>query len=705
MINKKIIFCSIIFIFLLAGFVNAGELNTTKAYSWLYEEMEDRSWNAANVEELALSVFVLNTEGYDIRAGANKLANLQRGSDGSWNGNIKDTVFAILALDSLDNSLGYDVDEGIDWVESQQKKNDRDGIWLIQIHSLGDGCSIRGSIPKIKDIIVTDGINNKCNDYWLDVENCLNYEIGINANFNVECTTDKGASLLYVLGNDYYLIDQDAGYFSRLNVENGCFGACDYKSTAYASWLLDMFSKPIYTKAYVYSNYDNGDAQDEVEDLGLAYLFTKDSNLARELEFSGNNEVGYWNEGNLKDTAFALFALNKYGGITGDVDINTRNYLGNQQKNDGSIGSNRLATAWTLMNYLGGDHFEPPIIVNPEINETNETYLACVNDACVLVEGNITNECAINANCINQTINNNVTCNNDGNCSFGESHLTCPGDCPDLSGGGAVCGDYVVLDSEEECDARYDVWGDKISGDDSDCPGLCDSDCTCEEEPSDCDEDTYCDWSDGETCSCGDCEDEAWCLDDTGGGTGGEGCSTDSDCTSSKVCDTLSGDCVECLTDIDCDVGYTCSFNQCEAEATCNYDETCDSDELCSCSDCFDDSRCKEDSGEFPWWIISILFLILVGVGGYFGYMKYQKGGKFSFNDMFKFGGKKNKTSFADYLKGKGKTTKPMPSRPVTQTIARPNVVRQVPRKTQDSEIEKALDQSIKKAKDLLKGK
>ncbi len=63
-------------------------------------------------------------------------------------------------------------------------------------------------------------------------------------------------------------------------------------------------------------------------------------------------------------------------------------------------------------------------------------------------------------------------------------------------------------------------------------------------------------------------------------------------CGPNEVC--VNGDCLECLTEVDCNAGETCVNGEC-IEAGCLTNDDCDPNELCVngvCVECVNDASC-----------------------------------------------------------------------------------------------------------------
>lgn len=162
------------------------------------------------------------------------------------------------------------------------------------------------------------------------------------------------------------------------------------------------------------------------------------------------------------------------------------------------------------------------------------------------------------------------------------------------------------------------------------------------------------------------------------------GCISDIDCDSGEKC--ILGECVvrtECSDNSDCSSGYECIGGECKRvyglDSGCTSDDDCFDDEVC------EDGVCVAKSSGWVTWLVVILIVVVAGVGGYFGYKQFFR------------------------KKGKGSGYKPKfdsgkPSYPAARQnlpVARRSSV--VPsRGTTKDRLESQLDQSLKKARDLL---
>lgn len=170
-------------------------------------------------------------------------------------------------------------------------------------------------------------------------------------------------------------------------------------------------------------------------------------------------------------------------------------------------------------------------------------------------------------------------------------------------------------------------------------------------------------------------------------------CEINSECEDNEVC--VEGFCVldtGCDIDDDCNPGYYCtSAGVCERESAtpdgCSYDSDCLGEEECIDGDCV----LPEDGGSWITWLIVIILVLLGVVGGYFGYKQYFSkkkpslpGKKITPAKSFSFG--KKPTSY--------------PASP--QSVPASNIQKTPVSSGKGDRIERELDKSLRKAKDLL---
>ena len=247
---------------------------------------------------------------------------------------------------------------------------------------------------------------------------------------------------------------------------------------------------------------------------------------------------------------------------------------------------------------------------------------------------------------------------------YGKQYVPPVGD-PD----GNFCGDGYRDDDEDcEFDEHCNVTNNEI------CTSLCE--CIPADETNETGNpmdplidpcgDGYCDRLGGESCSScfSDCSE--YCLEE------GDECEEDSDCGIGEICNPITK---ECEDEDEDDPG--------------NEDECIDDD------DCDDGERCNKATGECEkkssWlkWLVAVLAILLGVAIFYYLYMRYFKD-KLS---KGKGGGKKQQPPSGKPFPFK--TTQRVPIKRPPTTTRRPS--------SRDARLEKELEESLKKARDVLK--
>jgi len=650
---KKLYFL-IVFVFLIVFFSQTSfalkEYDKSLAYDWLYDVMDNVEWNK-KVDEISLSLLALSAEDYDVSLGVEKLYE-EQSKDFSWNRNLENSAWATFAL----GSLGYGVDEEINWLLSREEPARLDGDWLIQVIANGQGnCKISYdggySSFTIDETTIVSGCDE--NDPWIDIVDCVKHSfLSSHEIFSVACDhTSYEPSLLFKKNSgEYYIL----GEGDLLEVNNGCYkkhGSCDCLDTGYVTWALKELDKSNYVETYLKIDCTSGDMQN-----AFLYLITKENIYAEKLKES--QKYGRWNDVVLGDTfttAFVIMSLKSGSSNSHEAVENATDWLKRHQDQGGSWDQSIKDTAMVLYSLYGSGYGE---------------------------------------------IEDEPVCG-DGYCGAGES-ITCPGDCEGSTG---TCDDDGIVDEAagEECDAKYYSNGTLKSGNDS----ACDFDewcveCTCQFRFTG-DDEKECDISLGDECEISsDCGLNEYCDTDSCECKSSLECEKDDDCWSGEICE--EGICVladECDSNSDCDDDEECYNGECIPLGTGEYedcdndiDDDGDGDIDCFDSDCANSSYCE--GGSSLVWFIAIIIIVAGLGGGYFVYIKYFKGKK-----------QRKKPTFDEFLKQRT-MQKPVQVKSIKKAktnqypVSRPSSFSSSGR---DIRLEKQLDESLKKARDLLKKK
>gem|GEM_PF-5178634 len=177
-----------------------------------------------------------------------------------------------------------------------------------------------------------------------------------------------------------------------------------------------------------------------------------------------------------------------------------------------------------------------------------------------------------------------------------------------------VGGKCVFTPNDELCDDQdecTDDWCDPVEGcmhEPVECPDdqdkctndLCDPVEGCIYEPVDCPEGQVCDPETGECVECltdDDCDDGNPCTIDKC--IDGACVHTDVECPDGQVCDPETGECVACQTDDECDDGDPCTVDECVDGACRHTDVECPEGQYCDpetgeCVECLTDDECDD---------------------------------------------------------------------------------------------------------------
>ncbi len=465
-------------------------------YQWLISKSSQG--NIANdISTTVLAALAFRSAGAEIQA-QQSLAWVKSKQDSSGcfpsgSCKVKDTAFAHLLL----NAFNEDTTKTSAWLESAVSPSLTNGNWWLQVATSSTGtCKIsyqKGSQTQEHTVQVDQGKFPACSnpgmETFLDLNRCLETNLVNNNPFlklDVDCSSLGSTiiSALFQSGNTYYLLDEASTSRASININNGCFGktaksSCDLDTSLYANMILHETGSSLSVTPWLESNYN----KQRTLDAALLAASTQEESHIADLKSLQKTDGSFQT---VYDTAFAVYALKKAGNI--EERSKAIDWLKTQQKSDGSWNSKELDTASALYSAFSDTSLSGIPSCSNGIKDGDEIGIDCGgtcgpcgyagSDAicgdyiCDIDENEIScpQDCAVQS-----------SCNNDGICDrfLGESSLTCISDCPEedittLPGEVAYCGDNQINDPAEACDGT----------DDSACPGLCNLDCTCEEESS-----------------------------------------------------------------------------------------------------------------------------------------------------------------------------------------------------------------------------
>jgi len=277
----------------------------------------------------------------------------KQSADNSWNQNIKDTSLAIIAL----NYIKANVNDEVEWLLSKKKTADLE--WYLEIDaSTATQCEVEyDTVSKTinigEDRKISGNLGNCLSlaygDYWLKIsDKCFD------KTFKVSCDQNFVSTTLYKKpGSDVWYISSDSqstssGGTNEHTMSSYCFGSgkgCDYEESLWATLALSEAGEDItdflpYLLTYSEDNRDKfpssflymltnseeylnkistlqrmGEgnwrlSQDEYYDTALALLSLYPEIPQSSFEWLEENQDnnGCWNNGNIRDTGFLLWA-------------------------------------------------------------------------------------------------------------------------------------------------------------------------------------------------------------------------------------------------------------------------------------------------------------------------------------------------------------------------------------------------------------
>ncbi len=443
-----------------------------KGVDWLANNTD---WNEDTIEEVTFSILALDLaeSSNEVEEGLDKLLKRENSGDCWPKGTckVKETALALLVLNHLDKPTS----EVLDWLYDAQISALDTGTFWIQMASNVDGDCVLSYDGKQRVFTLKDNKIAKCNNNpWLDVD-CIKRNFmadSLSREIDVDCSSLPGGviiSLIYQNDDSYYLLQEEHSNSAVIKINNACFGSssssssCDYKSTAFATWVLSLLGEELNTMSYLESKIADGD----ILSHAFLYLITKKNVYSNWLE---EHQSASGNFGDIYTTSFANLALEGR-----DSAGNSTEWLKIRQKLDGSWGDSIRDTSVVLFSLFGG-------IEGRSITEgcTENDYSCC--DSCkdgfekpMYDDGCYSGEVCCDK-CESVVIESYC---DDGTCDVNEDEVTCPEDCKVPS----YCGDGTcdVGENEESClddckekiGVSVSICGDGECDEDEDCPDDC----------------------------------------------------------------------------------------------------------------------------------------------------------------------------------------------------------------------------------------
>jgi len=473
MTKKELVIVLLIFSLLLISLVAAqNETGIDKAYSCLKNKVSDRGCEDLTVEEQAFSLLAL---AYDSSSHADCKSALldEMRDDDSWEGKLKQTALAVLAL----NYVNYNTEDSEDWLLTQ-KKVPSELDWFLEIDSTeATECKIS---YEGTDRTIKIGEDKKINraagsclslsegSYWLKIKSTC-YE----TNFTISCDKDFVTTLIYTKksGSTYYVSSTTnsapAEGETEERVNAFCLkqgSSCDYEGTLWGALALSVTG---HDKSE-FLPYLIALAEDNEQYLPSAFLYKLtgyDEYFSTLVELQKSSK--YWQarsqNNKLYDTALALLALQS---VSGEQADNAKQWLLDIQPSEGCWGNSIRDTAFIL--HAGWP--KPPTSAGgePTVTYCEDYSYFCTSPGSCLSSDTLGNyHCASSLEVCCRTEPVDQTCS-DKNGIVCQSGQQCTGSTVTSSDTSSCClGSCLDSSDETECASYSSDYSCKVScGDD-----------------------------------------------------------------------------------------------------------------------------------------------------------------------------------------------------------------------------------------------
>lgn len=347
----------VLFLILVMPIVLAEENSSVnKAYSCLESKVGDCDLNSA--EERAFSLLALSYKS-SFQSDCKSALMTKSDDDECWPESgcrLRDTAIALLALENIN----ADTDKPKDWLLEQRKAPDLD--WFLEIDSSSEAtCKITYSGSTYTIIVGADKKINKAagsclslanSNYWLKISsNCLekNFTISCNQNFVTAVLYQKTGDTIWHVSS--ITNSESADGETQEQVQSYCFeqnNQCNYEGSLWATLALSKAGEDIksylpYLVAYTEDNkkfspysflylltgeddyfskmFESQNSQgywdlssgykrfyDTAANL-ISLSSTSEGESGKQWLLDNQDSSGCWNNGNIRDTAFILYAI------------------------------------------------------------------------------------------------------------------------------------------------------------------------------------------------------------------------------------------------------------------------------------------------------------------------------------------------------------------------------------------------------------
>ncbi|MDI6738174.1 MAG: hypothetical protein QME12_06720 [Nanoarchaeota archaeon] len=477
---------SLLVIFCLAiSTATAAEFSAQSAYNWLSSKSDSAGSFNSNVFDTSWAVLAMDKAGTMSAPAERSLKWIfsQQSATNCFPSSpckTKDTALAMLAMNKLqrvDNMTK--IQEAL---KSMLVPSSMPGQWLLEVSTDKTGtCKLEWEIngqKKDKIVAVDKGRFTEClNSYFLNLKDCVSTALLNNPGISVkvDCTAVEGSkfiTLVYRQANSFYVLSSATGDTADVVINNGCFGngpgdsSCKKDPSMYAAWAAKETSMALDVKMYLMNAY----SEESADDNALLYMATKDARYLAALKQIQKTDGSF--DRNVLKTALAVMAM-KEDSAYSEQAAKAVGWLKTKQKADGSFGTVSETAAVLYAAFAEGVDAPPSDYVPPGA--------ICNNDGkCQMDAGEDSTNCPLDCPAEEgdeEPADTFSDCQVNGVCEtdYGETSKNCPTDC---SCGDGKCDDY----EESEGTCKRDCAAAEPSCGDGDCNG----DETEESCPRDC---------------------------------------------------------------------------------------------------------------------------------------------------------------------------------------------------------------------------
>ena len=444
---------------------NIGSSNTDiigKAYQCLQTQINNKEQSSLSLQEAVFGALALGSNSKLISAIESKSVNGNHWADTS--SQIKDTAQVLLAY----KRIGKNTDSIVSWLKSNERTA-TDLSWYLEIdieNHVPSQCTVtRGSEQRaisVNEDMTLSGNTGSClsiaqGGFWLRVSNSC-----IDQNYTISCDKDFTTSPLYQrAGSTTFFVSPTAhsaplGGTTQESFNSKCFSTassgCDYEGTLWTALALDNLNKDI--TDYLPYLLALGESNQRYLPSSFLYALTDGQDQYSQLVQS-QQQSKYWQAPNTPnnryyDSALAMLALQG----SGSTEIsNSQSYFESIVTPEGCWNNNNIRDTGFLL-YAGWPRFVPSNSGGADTGVSQsceERGYSCTSVfTCSDIGGSVYEQysCSSNVCCSKEALAQSCSSQNGQVCSSGES---CSGTAVQSSDGSCCLGSCTIASQADAC--------------------------------------------------------------------------------------------------------------------------------------------------------------------------------------------------------------------------------------------------------------